>query len=42
MIDLEEVWRIREKEVYPRLFGPLSRREALDQDVFARSRASVV
>jgi len=24
-VDLEEVWRIREEEIYPKLFGPLSR-----------------
>src|SRR5262245_11321978 len=24
-VDLEEVWRIREEDVYPRLFGPLRR-----------------
>lgn len=24
-MDLEEVWRIREEEIYPRLFGPVSR-----------------
>ena len=24
-MDLEEVWRLREEEVYPRLFGPVSR-----------------
>jgi hypothetical protein len=24
-MDLEEVWRIREEDVYPRLFGPVSR-----------------
>lgn len=36
MTDLEEVWRIREEEVYPRLFGPVSRGIfVLDQEVFA-------
>lgn len=25
VVDLEEVWRIREEEVYPKLFGPTSR-----------------
>ena len=35
MIDLEEVWRIREEEVYPRLFGAVSRGIfVLDQAVF--------
>jgi hypothetical protein len=24
-VDLEEVWRIREEEIYPKLFGPVSR-----------------
>ena len=36
MIDLEEVWRRREEDVYPRLFGPVSRGIfPLDQDVFS-------
>ncbi len=36
-MDLEEVWRIREEEVYPRLFGPVSRGIfTLDQSVFER------
>ncbi len=35
MIDLEEVWRIREEDVYPSLFGPVSRGIfVLDQEVF--------
>lgn len=35
-VDLEEVWRIREEEVYPRLFGPVNRGIfVLDQEVFA-------
>ena len=35
-MDLEEVWRIREEEIYPRLFGTTSRGIfTLDQRVFA-------
>ena len=35
MTDLEEVWRIREEEVYPRLFGRASRGIfVLDRDTF--------
>ncbi len=35
-MDLEEVWRIREEEVYPRLFGQLSRGIfPLTQEVFS-------
>ena len=35
MTDLEEVWRIREEEVYPRLFGRASRGIfVLDRDIF--------
>lgn len=34
-MDLEEVWRIREEDVYPRIFGPVSRGIfVLDQEVF--------
>jgi hypothetical protein len=34
-IDLEEVWRIREEDIYPSLFGPLSRGIfSLSQEVF--------
>lgn len=36
-MDLEEVWRIREEEVYPRLFGPPSRGIfPLNSEVFSR------
>lgn len=36
-MDLEEVWRIREEDRYPALFGPLSRGIfPLDQTVFGR------
>jgi hypothetical protein len=36
-LDLEEVWRIREEDIYPRLFGPLSRGIfPLTQQVFSR------
>lgn len=36
-MDLEEVWRLREEEIYPGLFGPLSRGIfPLDQGVFQR------
>ncbi|MEQ9038286.1 MAG: suppressor of fused domain protein [Silicimonas sp.] len=35
MIDLEEVWRIREEVIYPNLFGPVSRGIfVLDQELF--------
>lgn len=37
MIDLEEVWRLREEVVYPALFGPVTRGIfPLDQGLFAR------
>jgi len=36
-MDLEEVWRIREEEVYPSLFGPVSRGIfPLSQDLFSQ------
>jgi len=36
-MDLEEIWRLREEEVYPRLFGPVGRGIfPLTQDLFAR------
>jgi len=34
-VDLEEIWRIREEEIYPKLFGPVSRGIfPLTQDLF--------
>ncbi len=36
-MDLEEVWRIREEDIYPRLFGPVSRGIfPLSQELFSR------
>jgi hypothetical protein len=36
-VDLEEVWRIREEEVYPKLFGSVSRGIfPLTQELFSR------
>jgi len=36
-MDLEEIWRLREEEVYPKLFGPVGRGIfPLTQDLFAR------
>ena len=36
-MDLEEVWRLREEEVYPKLFGPLGRGIfPLTQELFNR------
>jgi hypothetical protein len=36
-VDLEEVWRIREEDIYPKLFGPVSRGIfPLTQELFSR------